>query len=473
MAEPSSAKIVAGHKLRRLRSSLKLTQAEMANELGISASYLNLLENNARPVTVPILYRLGRTYDFDLRDFADDDSLRITSVLKEVFADQVFEDVAMSRRDIQLLANQHPSAAEALISLHRSYDLMRDAAYGGEQKDENFLSPRPIESVRELLETSSNYFPELEEAAADCVRRINLSPGKKLYQLIEHLEQKYDVTTRILPTDVMGNLLRDFNQHRKQLLLSESLKESQRLFQVAAQIGLLGYSDSVNNIATSAKCEDEDTENLLRMTLSSYFAGAVMMPYGTFLEAAQETRHDLDILSSRFTASFEQVCHRLTTLKRSDERGIPFFFLRVNEAGYISKRLSAGEMEFARNGGGCGRWIPHQAFRNSGAISVQAASLEEGQKLLTVARTCLAPRTQPAHYGTPMYVVALGCDLKFAKNICYADSFVNAKTTALTPIGLGCHVCERQNCQHRGSPPRGHKLRFDISRRHSGLFTSG
>ena len=190
MAEPSSVKIIAGHKLRRLRSSLKLTQAEMANELGISASYLNLLENNARPVTVPILYRLGRTYDFDLRDFADDDSLRMTSVLKEVFADQVFEDVAMSRRDIQLLANQHPSAAEALISLHRSYDLMRDAAYGGEQKDENFLSPRPIESVRELLETSSNYFPELEEAAADCVRRINLSPGKKLYQLIEHLEQK-------------------------------------------------------------------------------------------------------------------------------------------------------------------------------------------------------------------------------------------------------------------------------------------
>ena len=139
MAEPSSAKIVAGHKLRRLRSSLKLTQAEMANELGISASYLNLLENNARPVTVPILYRLGRTYDFDLRDFADDDSLRMTSVLKEVFADQVFEDVAMSRRDIQLLANQHPNAAEALISLHRSYDLMRDAAYSGVQKDENLL----------------------------------------------------------------------------------------------------------------------------------------------------------------------------------------------------------------------------------------------------------------------------------------------------------------------------------------------
>ena len=268
MAEPSSAKIIAGHKLRRLRSSLKLTQAEMANELGISASYFNLLENNARPMTVSILFRLGRTYDFDLRDFADDDSLRVTSVLKEVFAVQVFEDVAMSRRDIQLLANQHPNAAEALISLHRSYDLMRDAAYSGVQKDENLLSPRPIERVREFLETSRNYFTELEEAAADCVRHISPSPGKNLYQLIEHLEQKYGITTRILPTDVMGNLLRDFNQHRKQLLLSESLKEPQRLFQVAAQIGLLGYSDAIGNVATPAECEDEDTATLLRVTLS-------------------------------------------------------------------------------------------------------------------------------------------------------------------------------------------------------------
>ena len=82
----------------------------------------------------------------------------------------------------------------------------------------------------------------------------------------------------------------------------------------------------------------------------------------------------------------------------------------------------------------------------------------------------MAPRTQPAHYGTPIYAVALRCDLKFAKDICYADMFVNLKTPALTPIGLGCQVCERQNCQHRGNPPRGHKLRFDITRRHSGLF---
>ena len=472
MADSASAKVIIGHKLRRLRSNLKLTQAKMAAELGISASYLNLLENNARPVTVPILFRLGRTYDFDLRDFAEDDSARLVAMLTEVFADQALEDVTMSRRDIQLLAGQHPNAAAALISLHRSYDLMRDAAHRGEQKDENVRSPRPIERVREFLETSGNYFSSLEEAASSCLDDVRPSPGTKLYQLIGHLEQRYGITTRILPQDVMGNILREFDRHRSQLLLSESLKEPQRLFQIAAQIGLLGYRDVIDNIVTRAECDDEDTETLLRIALSGYFAGSMMMPYSAFQKAAQTTRHDLNTLSSRFTANFEQVCHRLTTLSRPDERGIPFFFLRVDEAGYISKRLSAGGMEFARHGGGCGRWIPHQVFRNPGQISVQAASLEEGQKLLTIARTSMAPRTQPAHYGTPIYAVALGCDLKFAKDICYADVFVNLKTPALTPIGLGCQVCERQNCQHRGSPPRGHKLRFDITRRHSGLFDS-
>ena len=213
---------------------------------------------------------------------------------------------------------------------------------------------------------------------------------------------------------VMGNLFREFDPHRSRLLLPENCRSLSAYF-IAAQIALIGYRDIIDQVINRVQLQD-DAATLLRITLSGYFAGAVMMPYTEFLAAAQETRYDLELLCNRFVANFEQVCHRLTTLNKSNERGIPFFFLRVDEAGYISKRLSAGGIEFARNGGACSRWIPHQAFRNPGQIMTQASCLEEGQKLLTITRTHNIPRTQPAHYGAPIYA-CLGCDRSLQKKL--------------------------------------------------------
>lgn len=472
MVDLHQGKVMIGHKLRRLRTTLKLSQTAMATELGISTSYLNLLENNARPVTVPILFRLGQAYDVDLREMAEDDSSRLTALINEVMSDRVFEGLQMSRRDIHLLASQHPTAASALIMLHQAFDQMREAAHqGGASRDET-VTPKPLEAVRRFLEESGNYFPEIETAANNFGVELGSQHNvSRLHLMTLHLEQRYGVRTQIMPQKVMGNLFREFDPHRSRLLLSENLQEPQRIFQVAAQIALIGYRDIIDQVINRVQLQD-DAATLLRITLSGYFAGAVMMPYTEFLAAAQETRYDLELLCNRFVANFEQVCHRLTTLNKSNERGIPFFFLRVDEAGYISKRLSAGGIEFARNGGACSRWIPHQAFRNPGQIMTQASCLEEGQKLLTITRTHNIPRTQPAHYGAPIYAIALGCDLKFAKEIGYTDQMINLKEPFLTPIGLGCHICERQNCQQRGALPRGQKLRFDISKRYSGLFDS-
>lgn len=481
MSDLPAGKVMIGHKLRRLRTTLKLSQSEMAAELGISPSYLNLLEHNARPVTVPILFRLGRTYDVNLRDIAEDESHRLTALLTEIFADQALDSASMSRRDIQQLVTMHPNAASAFITLHQAYDSMREAVHRGENVSDEAYRPQPLEAVRRLLEVEENYFPELETAAKDCLAQIDKaqiaegvdSSEAKTYHLMRFLSQNFNINTRIMPQSIMGNLLREFDPHRSRLLLSESLQEPQRLFQIAAQIALIGYRDVIDSVIDrSAVPEEEETRTLLRIGLSSYFAGAVMMPYQEFAAAARENRYDLEALGNRFTANFEQVCHRLTTLNNPSDKGIPFFFLRVDEAGYISKRLSGGGMEFARQGGSCGRWIPHKVFRTPGQILVQASSLEEGQKLLTIARTHKVARTQPAHYGTPIYAIALGCDLKYAKDICYADNAVNLKTEALTPIGLGCQVCERQNCQHRGALPRGQHMRFDLSKRYSGLFDS-
>lgn len=470
MDKSAAGKVLIGHKLRKLRSNLKLSQTEMAEELGISSSYLNLLENNMRPVTVSILFRLGQAYDIDLKDMAEDDSARLTALLTEIFTDPVFDDLTVTRRDIQQLASQHPVAASALISLHTAYDNMKDAVHSEGVAGADRTSFNPLDEVRHFQEKSENYFDLLENAARQFREKSNAENQPLFTAMTQYLEKEHNIRTQIMPQEVMGNLLREFDLHRGRILLSENLKESQRLFQVAAQLGLIAYRDVIDKITATALQTDPEIITLLRIMLSGYFAGAVMMPYSHFHASAKNTRYDLEALCNRYSASIEQVCHRLTTMNRPSDKGIPFFFLRVDEAGYVSKRLSAGGMEFARHGGACGRWIPHQAFRTPGQIISQASILEEGQKLLTIASTHTPPRTQPASYGTPLYAIALGCDLKYVSEIGYGDMLAGAKTATLTPIGLGCSVCERQNCQHRGAPPRGQKPQYDLSRRSSGLF---
>ena len=463
-------KIMIGHKLRKLRKDLSISQAQMAAELNISASYLNLLENNARPVTVSLLFKLGQTYDIDLRDIAEDDSERLTARMSEIFADPALSSSHMSRRDIHQLASQHPSAAQAFIQLHDAYEAMRGAAFEGGTKQATGDLSGPVDKVRQYLEDAGNYFPALEQAASDCRNKAKLRPGFLFADLAHWLKAEFDLTVRVMPQDVMGTVLRQHDFHRNRLLLSEILKEHQKLFQIAMQTALILHDKLINDLVREAGFDDLETRQLLRITLSGYFAGALMMPYDAFLQAAQTTRYDIDLLCLRFNAGYEQVCHRLTTLNRPGQRGIPFFFLRVDEAGYISKRLSGGGVELARHGGSCSRWVPHQVFRTAGQIRVQCAELENGHRFFTIARTVLQPRAGPAHHGTPLFAIALGCEMKHMKDIAYADSMTSSKSVQVTPIGLGCQVCERLDCGHRGSPPVGHKLQFDPTKRKSGLF---
>jgi len=473
MSDALSAKIMVGHKLRKLRKELGISQSAMADELGISASYLNLLENNMRPVTVQLLFKLGQTYDIDLRDMAEDDSARTTARLIEIFADPILAEQSFTRRDIQQLAQNQPAAANAILALYDSYESMKSAAKQEKGELETRSLPRPAEEVRQFLEQSENHFPTLEKAAETCAKQAGLKSGQYFANLCSFLQEKFATKVRIMPVHVMGHMLRHHDLHRSQLMLSEILEDSQRVFHLASQLGIMAYHNVITDIIEDSGIDNLESRQLLQSSLAGYFAGALMMPYDNFLKSAQETRHDIELLGKRFSASFEQICHRLTTLNSPSARGIPFFFLRVDEAGYISKRLSAAGFEFARYGGACGRWIPHQAFRVPGATHVQLAELDEGQKFFTLARTVVQPRTGPTHHGTPLFAVALGCEMKHAKDITMADSLLAAKTPSITPIGLACQLCEKADCQHRGAPPVGRSLRFDTYRKQSGLFDFG
>jgi len=467
MAKNAANKIFAGPRLRRLRRDLGLTQVQMAEGLGISPSYLNLLERNQRPLSAQLLLKLADAYDVNLKGLAGDQGGRTISDLKEVFSDPILDAYEVSTQDLMDLHGTSPAAAQALVTLYRAYrqNVEQTAGLTEKMTDMNAANPLepatfPVEEVRDFFVAHKNHFPELESAAeglwADALESADtLGTG-----LRQRLKSNHSMAVQIMPVDFMDQLVRRYDRHSNRLFLSEALPSPARNFQIAYQIGLLEHAELIENIIGKGRTLQDETRRLLRISLAGYFAGAVLMPYEKFLKAAEKKRYDIELLCQRFEASYEQVCHRLTTMQRPGALGIPFFFIRIDPAGNISKRLSAGGFHFARFGGACPRWNVHEAFRNPGKIVTQIVEMPDKTAYFSISRTVdglhsghHAPQTQLA--------IGLGCEISHAPKLVYSDGYDLKNLTLATPIGLTCRLCERIGCSHRAFPPLSRKLIVD------------
>ena len=483
MTKPLERKVFAGGRMRRLRRDLNLTQSAMAAELGISPSYLNLIERNQRPISAQLLLRLAEVFDIDVRSLAGEEEARALGDLREVFSDPILEGAGLSRQDMADLAEESPQAAQAILTLYRAFRQSQEDASalalrlaGQDERSHNTAVGFPVDEVRDFLHAHRNYFPTLETASEVLCNDARLGPDDTFAPLRAWLLGRHGVSVRVLPANVMGATLKRFDRHRRQIHLSELLDQAGRSFQVAFQIAFLEHADLIDAIVDEAGFAREETRKLARVTLANYFAGALLMPYERFQAAAFELRHDLAVLTRRFCVSFEQVCHRLTTLQRPGKRGIPFFMIRVDNAGNVSKRFSAGGFHFAQFGGTCPRWNLHDAFRVPGQIYTQAVEMPDGTRYFSIART--VGRTGsggPSGAGGPVsdqrFAVGLGCAIDYVKDIVYADGLDLADKRNVTPIGPACRLCERTDCSFRAHPPLSRRIDIDETTRSISPFT--
>ncbi len=462
-------KLFAGGKIRRFRKNLGLTQAQMAEELGLSPSYLNLIERDQRPVSARVLLRLAETFDLDLRQLAREGDAHVVAGLTDMARDPLLEPFELDGRELRAMADDHPRMAEAMMRLYTAYreasdrsaDLLeRVRETGGTAAA---LSELPLEEVRDALSRRDNHFAELETRAEAVVSEANLTGDNQMSGLKRLLAERYAVSVRVMPYDVMGDMLRRYDPHNSRLLLSEMLSEPARLFEVAAHVGLFLAKDALDALTRQAKLSSPEAERLYRVSLSKYFAAALLMPYDAFLKAATSVRYDPTVLSRRFSVSFEQVCHRMTTLQRPGARGVAFFLMRVDQAGNVSKRFGGQVFPFARSGGACPRWSLYDAFRTPGRIITQWVELPDGARFFTLARTVRRPSRGPGGVGQ-LQALALGCHAKDAQKLAYADG-MDIDGAPATPIGVTCRLCERANCHQRAHPPLRHKLYVDETRR--------
>lgn len=456
-------KTLLGKKIRRLRQERGLTQAEMAARLGISPSYLNLIEHDERPVTVALLLKLGQAFGVDLQELSDDAERRLAASLREAFAEPSLRAHAVDGEEIERLVAAAPKGARAVVELYRAWRAAREDAQAltlGLPSGTTRRVVLPAEEARDFFESHANYFGEIEAAAERLWAEARLADDELHRGLIAHLQQRHAISVSVAPPDSLQGALRRFDPAARTLLLSEVLPPTSRRFHLAYHIALLDARAAIDRAIAAAKLASQESETLCRVGLANYFAGAVLMPYAPFLAAAQASRYDIETLMNRFGVSFEQACHRLSTLQRPTDRGIAFFFVRIDIAGNITKRFSAAGFHLSRFGGSCPRWVAHEAFLTPGLIRTQIARLPDGTTFFCIARTAERPGGS-FHAPASRYTIGIGCELKDARALVYADGLDLERLDAVAEIGVGCRLCERPDCRQRAFPPLQHRLILD------------
>jgi predicted transcriptional regulator/DNA-binding XRE family transcriptional regulator len=453
-------KLFIGRKVRELRLISQATQSQFAERIGISTSYLNQIESNQRPVSATVLLALADKFQLDISELATGETDRLMSALSEALTDPLFEAYAPSMQELKLITQNAPGFARALISCHQAYRrnseqlASMDDSLGQGLKAE----ATPYEEVRDFFHFVDNYLHELDTEAEQLSSRLQLLDGDGHAALGDYLGKTFGVEIVYAPG--AGNAVRQFDPGSKTLLLNPYAPAHTRAFQMAVQLAQLQVHEIIAAIVGAAGFRNGEAAEICRSGLHNYFAGALLMPYQHFLQAARELRHDIELLAVRFGASVEQVCHRLSTLQRPGNKGIPIFFARIDRAGNITKRHSAAKLQFARFGAACPLWNAHQAFEAPGRIIRQLAETPDGARYL-----CLATQVSKGFGGfrtpQPSYALAVGCEISYAASFVYADDLHISDRSSFDPIGTSCRICERTRCPSRAMPPLKHKLTVD------------
>ena len=450
-------KLYAGAKLREMRNRLSLTQKDFAAKLGVSLPYLNQMENNNRPVSTTVVLALAQEFGMDVTELSSGDSERLISDMREAMADPVLAEDVPPMADLRLTASNAPALARAFLTLHKAYRQTHerlaslDEALG---RGETRAQASPWEEVRDFFHYCDNYIDAVDRAAE------RFAGGEDMRLTVTRALSKAGVSLHMRDMEE----LRRYDDEAGALWISSRIPPQTQLFQMLLQVALLDQNDLLEATLDFAKFQTEEARAIAKIGLANYFAGAALMPYARFLAAAQEMRHDLERLSTLFGASIEQVTHRLSTLQRPGAKGVPFFFVRVDQAGTITKRHSATRLQFARFGGACPLWNVHRAFETPGQFLRQLAETPDGVRYISIARDV---SKSGGTFGAPVrrYAIALGCEIRHADTLIYADGLELGTSEAYEPIGISCRICERKACHQRSVPPLERRLSVDSHRR--------
>jgi XRE family transcriptional regulator, fatty acid utilization regulator len=467
------AKTFVGPQLRQLRRERRQTQAEMAKALGVSAGYVNLLENNQRSLSVRLLMALADTYQVDWRDIIRDETSNLLAELRNVIRDPMFSGHVPDLAELRAAIDHAPRLIEqflALYGIHRTtLDRIMRQGMGG--TSEGLMASSAEAVIHDFFRNNSNYFHALEVAAEQLRAEERCDPDDIYAALKSRLIDGHGITVKRRAAEEMTQALRLYHRESRIVHLSEALDHCNQVFQLAHVLCLVEFQNLIDELTAASGITSKTSLARCHIELANYFAAALLMPYEQFLQTAESTAYDIDRISARFGVSFEQTCHRLTTMQRPGLQGVPFFFLRVDKAGNVTKRFNSTSFHLAEYGGACPVWNIHMAFRTPGVILPQFVELPDGDRFFTISRTADRPainlETQDHRLS-----VALGCELQYVRKLRYASSYNLEDERIFSKIGINCHLCPRQACSQRAHQPVFMELPLDTARRGNTRYES-
>lgn len=466
-------KTLIGPRLRQLRRERKQTQAEMAAILGISTSYVNLLENNQRSLSVQMLMAISDAYAIDWRDLTVDLASHKLAELRAALHDPMLSGERPDLQEMRAAVDHAPGLVEKFLQLHSDHRLAVEKIMklAGTKEPEAILQSTPEAIVHDFFRNNFNYFSDIEVAAEGARQDWPMAPDDHYAALKSRLLTAHRITVELRPIDDMSDALRYYDRETSKVLLSQALDHPNRVFQLVHVLCLLEHESLLLGLIEKSGIKSAQALARLKVELANYFAAAFLMPYQQFWAEAELVAYDLDRLAARFGTSFEQVCQRLTTMQREGARGVPFFFLRIDKAGNVIKRFNATSFNLAEYGGSCPVWNIHTAFYQPGVITPQFVEMPDGARFFTLSRTVHRPvfsrQTQDRRL-----TLALGCEFKFARRIGYADRYNVDEPGLFSPIGINCQLCPRQACSQRAHQPLLFDLPIDTDRRGSTRYES-
>ncbi len=465
MLEAAESQI--GGRIKRLRRQRRLNQADLAQALGISPSYLNLIEHNRRKVTVPLLFSIAGYFGVEPGELVDGDEGRLVGDLMEAFGDDLFADSDLTNLEIRDLASANPAAARAVLKLYDRYRHLSAGTAGPALGTEVEPFHLATDAISDFLQNNANHFPALEDNAERVRGDIDRSGDSFETGIRTYLFNVFGLEVRL--ASLPHGIARQLDPGRRQLLVSDLLPAESANFLLSQQVGQLAAEAEIAAIIDEAGLPEGDAPALARNVLSAYFAAALIMPYAPFLKACRDYRYDIERIGRRFGASFEQVCHRMTTLQRKGASGIPLHLVRTDIAGNISKRFSLSGIHIPRHSGACPRWNIYAAFLAPERINVQVSQMPDGQRYFCVARTIT--KGDYRHNAPRRYLsIGLGCAIHHARDMIYSDGIDLASEHQVVPIGVGCRICPRLECGQRAHPPADHRFRIDDMIRPESLY---
>jgi len=477
-----------GQRLRELRLDRGLQQGEVARRLEISPAYLSLIEKGKRSVQLPLLFRALELYAISMEEFMESlGERRVDDGLARLLDEPLLRSLNLSEEDIASLSAE-PKMVTTITALFNLYKATRsqldnvlhgiaqregaDGATGAEPSSLRFeLSP--FDEVTDFLEKHGNFFPTLEERAEKMRRDHDLGRRVTSQALIAALRARLDVDVRIVPPDDESSVVRRWDRERGVLTLSAAMYEQRLKFQLAHTIGLrlLDLERLHDDVVAGHPTRHAETKQLIKIHLANYLAGALLLPYVDFHEEVTRTRYDVEQLANVFESSYETVAHRLCNLSDPSRRGLPFYFLRVDAAGNISKRYSATGLRFPQSRGSCPKSAAHLAFLTPSQIRRQYEMYPDGTCYFSFAKVISEPKQGSLARGT-VYSIALGTPADNAKHLAYADAmpFADPKKMAI-PVGVTCRFCERTDCNQRAAPSYKFAFRVDEYTKKDNFFS--